>query len=43
MHFRASHDRILVRPINSEERTAGGLTIPDTVRDKPMQGEVVAV
>ena len=36
-------DRIVVRPLNAEERTASGLVIPDTAREKPQQGEVLAV
>lgn len=43
MHFRPLHDRVLVRRIESEEKTAGGIIIPDTAKEKPQQGEVVAV
>ena len=43
MHFRPLHDRILVRRIDSEARTTGGVIIPDTAQEKPMQGEVIAV
>jgi len=43
MKFRPLHDRVLVRRIEAEEKTAGGIIIPDTAKEKPMQGEVVAV
>ena len=43
MKFRPLHDRVLVRRIEQEEKTAGGIIIPDTVKEKPMEGEVVAV
>jgi len=43
MKFRPLHDRILVRRIEAEEKTAGGIIIPDTAKEKPSQGEVVAV
>ncbi|CAO5675874.1 MAG: 10 kDa chaperonin 1 [Holosporales bacterium] len=43
MKFRPLHDRVLVKRIESEERTASGLIIPDTAKEKPMQGEIVAV
>jgi chaperonin GroES len=43
MKFRPLHDRIVLRRITPEEKTAGGIIIPDTVREKPMEGEVVAV
>jgi chaperonin GroES len=43
MHFRPLHDRIVVRRIDAEEKTAGGIIIPDTAKEKPMEGEVVAV
>lgn len=36
-------DRVIVRPLEAEEKTAGGLYIPDTAKEKPMQGEIVAV
>jgi chaperonin GroES len=42
MTFRPLHDRILVRRIEAEEKTAGGIIIPDTVKEKPMEGEVIA-
>lgn len=41
--FRPLHDRVVVRRIEAEEKTAGGIIIPDTVKEKPQQGEVVAV
>jgi chaperonin GroES len=43
MAFRPLHDRVVVRRVESEERTAGGIIIPDTAKEKPMEGEVVAV
>ena len=43
MTFRPLHDRILVRRIEAEEKTAGGIIIPDTAREKPQEGEVIAV
>ncbi|PHP65988.1 co-chaperone GroES [Zhengella mangrovi] len=43
MKFRPLHDRILVRRIEAEEKTAGGIIIPDTAKEKPSQGEVIAV
>ena len=43
MQFRPLHDRIVVKRIEAEEKTAGGIIIPDTVKEKPSQGEVVAV
>jgi chaperonin GroES len=43
MHFRPLHDRVLVRRIDAEEKTAGGIIIPDTAKEKPSQGEVIAV
>jgi chaperonin GroES len=43
MHFRPVHDRVLVRCLDAEEKTAGGIIIPDTAREKPQEGEVVAV
>ena len=43
MQFRPLHDRVLVRRIEAEEKTAGGIIIPDTAKEKPMQGEVQAV
>ena len=43
MKFRPLHDRVLVRRIDAEEKTAGGIIIPDTAKEKPQQGEVLAV
>ncbi|MFN3460942.1 MAG: co-chaperone GroES [Oceanibaculum sp.] len=43
MKFRPLHDRVLVRRLESEEKTAGGIIIPDTAKEKPMEGEVIAV
>ena len=43
MHFRPVHDRVLVRRVDAEEKTAGGIIIPDTAKEKPSQGEVIAV
>ncbi|HEX2811147.1 MAG TPA: co-chaperone GroES [Sphingopyxis sp.] len=43
MHFRPLHDRVVVRRIEAEEKTSGGIIIPDTAKDKPQEGEVVAV
>src|SRR5262249_43180343 len=43
MGFRPLHDRVVVRRIEAEEKTAGGIIIPDTAKEKPMEGEVVAV
>jgi chaperonin GroES len=43
MHFRPLHDRVVVKRIDAEEKSAGGIIIPDTVKEKPQQGEVVAV
>jgi chaperonin GroES len=42
MHFRPLHDRVVVRRIESEEKTTGGIIIPDTAKEKPQEGEVVA-
>ena len=42
MAFRPLHDRVLVRRVDSDEVTAGGIIIPDTAKEKPMEGEVVA-
>ena len=42
MHFRPLHDRVLVRRIDAEEKTAGGIIIPDTPKEKPQEGEIVA-
>jgi len=43
MKFRPLHDRVMVRRIDAEEKTAGGIIIPDTAKEKPQQGEVVAI
>lgn len=43
MNFRPLHDRIVVSPLEQEEKTAGGIIIPDSAKEKPMRGEVVAV
>lgn len=43
MKFRPLHDRVLVRRIEEDQRTAGGIIIPDTAKEKPSQGEVIAV
>jgi chaperonin GroES len=40
--FRPLHDRVVVRRLNAEEKTAGGIIIPDTAKEKPMEGEIVA-
>jgi chaperonin GroES len=43
MSFRPLHDRVLVRRVTAEEKTAGGIIIPDTAKEKPQEGEVIAV
>ena len=43
VNFRPLHDRVVVRRVESEEKTAGGIIIPDTAKEKPSEGEVVAV
>ena len=43
MRFRPLHDRVVVKRLDQEEKTAGGIIIPDTAKEKPMEGEVVAV
>ena len=43
MGFRPLHDRVLVKRVGSEEKTAGGIIIPDTAQEKPSEGEIVAV
>ncbi len=43
MKFRPLHDRVVVRRIESEEKTSGGIIIPDTAKEKPQEGEIVAV
>jgi chaperonin GroES len=42
MKFRPLHDRVVVRRITAEEKTAGGIIIPDTAKEKPMEGEIIA-
>ena len=43
MNFRPLHDRVVVRRIESEEKTKGGIIIPDTAKEKPQEGEIIAV
>jgi len=43
MKFRPLHDRVVVEPLEEETKTAGGIIIPDTAKEKPMQGKVIAV
>ena len=43
MRFRPLHDRVVVRRVTSDEKTAGGIIIPDTAKEKPSEGEVIAV
>ena len=43
MKFRPLHDRVLIKVLNSDEKTKGGIIIPDTAKEKPQEGEVVAV
>jgi chaperonin GroES len=43
MNFRPLHDRVVVRRVDQDEKTKGGIIIPDTAKEKPMEGEVVAV
>ena len=43
MAFRPLHDRVVVRRVDSEEKTAGGIIIPDTAKEKPQEGEIIAV
>lgn len=43
MNFRPLHDRVLVKRVELEEKTTGGIIIPDTAKEKPMEGEIVAV
>ena len=43
MKFRPLHDRVLVERVESEEKTAGGIILPDTAKEKPQQGKVIAV
>jgi chaperonin GroES len=43
MGFRPLHDRVLIRRVEAEEKTSGGIIIPDTAKEKPQQGEIIAV
>ena len=43
MAIRPLHDRVLVEPLSAEEKTSGGIIIPDTAKEKPQRGEVIAV
>ena len=43
MHFRPLHDRVVVRRVDADQKTTGGIIIPDTVQEKPHEGEVIAV
>lgn len=43
MNFKPLYDRVAVKPIQQDEKTVGGIIIPDTAKEKPMQGEVIAV
>ncbi len=43
MNFRPLHDRVVVRRVEEDERSSGGIIIPDTAKEKPMQGEILAV
>jgi chaperonin GroES len=43
MKFRPLHDRVVVRRVEQDEKTAGGIIIPDTAKEKPMEGEIIAV
>lgn len=43
MKFKPLHDRVVIKPIEQEEKTTGGIIIPDTAKEKPVRGEVVAV
>src|ERR687892_1505264 len=43
MKFRPLHDRVVVRRVESEEKTKGGIIIPDTAKEKPQEGEIIAV
>jgi len=42
MKFRPLHDRVVIRRLNAEEKSAGGIIIPDTAQEKPMEGEIIA-
>ena len=43
MNFRPLHDRVLVQPLDGDEKTAGGIIIPDTAKEKPSEGKIIAV
>ena len=43
MHFRPLHDRVVVKRVDAEEKSTGGIIIPDTAKEKPQQGEIIAV
>jgi chaperonin GroES len=43
MKFRPLHDRVVIRRLSADEKTSGGIIIPDTAQEKPMEGEVIAV
>ena len=43
MKFRPLHDRVVVQPLEADEKTSGGIIIPDSAKEKPMQGKVIAV
>ena len=43
MKFRPLHDRVLIKPLDDEEKTSGGIIIPDTAKEKPQQGKVLAI
>jgi len=43
MAFRPLHDRVVVRRVDSEEKTAGGIIIPDSAKEKPQEGEIIAI
>src|SRR5437016_9446628 len=43
MVFRPLHDRVVIRRVEAEEKTSGGIIIPDTAKEKPMEGEIVAI
>ena len=43
MKFRPLHDRVVVRRVDSEEKTAGGIILPDTAQEKPSEGEIIAI
>ena len=42
MNIRPLHDRVLVKPLDAEEKTAGGIIIPDTAKEKPVEGKIIA-